>query len=308
MGTVGIVGLGAVGTSIGLALRATGEVTIGFDTSSRHLEQSMELGAIGAKAPGLHGFARCRAIFVAVPPGDVVEVSRAVLEASDAVVIDVASVKTEIANAIRSPRFVPSHPLRGTHLSGPAAGRRDLFVGATWAVCPCTWTCIDRVAIAEDLIRKMGAEPLRLDAAEHDAVMATTSHLPHVAASGLVHVLGARDQALARRMVGRGFLDTTRIARASPALWADITLHNRAEVSESITELVDRLQAVKAAITQGDAQGVMEFFSEAHRLMEDALPPDAGLPARPRIREISGALNPRNRRRRALAGELGGAH
>jgi prephenate dehydrogenase len=305
---VGIVGLGAVGTSIGLALRAAGEATMGFDTSIRHLEQSMDRGAIGAKSTALEAFGCCKAVFVAVPPGKVVAVSRRLLEITDATVVDVASVKAAISNAIRHPRFVPSHPLRGTHLSGPSAGRKDLFIGGVWAVCPTGCTCPNRLTMAESLIRRMGAEPLRLDAAEHDAVMAATSHLPHVAASTLVHVLGNRDPATARRMVGGGFLDTTRIARASPSLWADITLHNRTEVSGSISEMVNRLEEIKEAIDKGDRERVLAFFGDAYRLMEDSLPQPQVPPRARRVRPVSGVFSMRNRRRALVAGELGGVH
>lgn len=306
---VGIVGLGAVGTSIGLALRAAGEATMGFDTSSRHLEQSIDLGAIGTRSPTLEDFACCKAVFVAVPPAEVVRVSQRLLKITDATVLDVASVKGPISIAIRDRRFVPSHPLRGTHLSGPSAGRKDLFTGGVWAVCPTPWTCPLRLTMAEDLIRRMGAEPLRLDAAEHDAVIAATSHLPHVAASTLVHVLSTHDQSLAGRMVGNGFLDTTRIARANPSLWADITLHNRAEVSGSISEMVDRLEAIREAIEEGDRDRVLAFFADACRLMEESLPPHSRLRTVPRkLRKSSSGLPVRNRRRRILASELGGVH
>ncbi|MDQ4142808.1 MAG: prephenate dehydrogenase/arogenate dehydrogenase family protein [Actinomycetota bacterium] len=305
---VGIVGVGAVGTSIGLALRGGGEVTIGFDASPRHLEQSRDMGAIRVMASGFEELSACKAIFIAVPPREVVPVSRVLLEVGGGAVIDVASVKGEIADAVRDPRFVPSHPLRGTHLSGPSAGRKDLFVGAAWVVCPTSWTCLKQVAAAEDLIRKMGAEPLRLDPDRHDAVMATTSHLPHVVASCLVHALGRVDRGLAGRMVGGGFLDTTRIARANPALWADIGIRNRQELADAITELVNRLQAVKAALGEGDAQQVLAFFSEARGLMDDLFPEGVHVTPRSKRRELVGVLSPRPRQPHRLAGELQGAH
>jgi prephenate dehydrogenase len=292
-----------------LALRAAGEITIGFDISARHLELSADAGAITRRSSGLTGFSGCKAVFVAVAPGDVVGVSRTLLELTDATVVDVASVKAEIAHAIREPRFVPSHPLRGTHLSGPAAGRKDLFLGGVWAVCPSPWTSLEGLFLAQDLIRKMGAEPLPLDPSEHDKIMATTSHLPHVAAASLVHVLGALDHALACRMVGDGFLDTTRIARASSSLWADITLHNREEVSGSISEMVNRLEAVKCAVDAGDREGILSFFADASRLIEDRLPQQHPIPTRShKARRPSVALSLPNRRQRPLAGELGGVY
>lgn len=265
-------GLGAIGASIGLALRNNGQVVLGLDLCRSTSQAAERMGAVNRAVGRTGDFDRCRAIFVAVPPGRVVEIAREVLEETGATVIDVSSVKAEIAQALPHPRFVPSHPMAGTHLSGPAGARSDLFAGTTWAVCPTLWTSRSRLLTTENLIRAMGAKPLRIDAAEHDAVLASTSHLPHVVASGLVHVLGERDGNAVAPLVGQGFLDTTRIARANPELWTDITLHNREEVGRSITRMVDRLQAVGDAIAGGDREHVLEFFAEAGRMIEQSLP------------------------------------
>jgi prephenate dehydrogenase len=265
---VGVVGLGAVGASIGLALRRDGMLVVGHDSLPRHARAAIDLGAVSKLSVGLSGFADCGAIFVAVPPHDIVEVARRLLDATRATVVDVGSVKGGIAEALRHPRFVPSHPIRGTHLSGPSAGTEDLFSGATWAVCPTAATSNTSLNVAEALIRRMGARPLRLAPGEHDRLVARTSHLPHVAATALVHVVGGRNGTSASRLIGEGFLDTTRVARAAPSLWADITLHNRSEVSESIAELIDRLHEVQAAIDAGDHRAVLAFFAHAGRLME----------------------------------------
>jgi prephenate dehydrogenase len=300
---VGIVGLGAVGASIGLALNAAGRTTIGMDTSPENLSEALRIGAISRRCRRPEDLGSCRTIFVAVSPGAVVEVSRALLDSTGATVVDVASVKSQIARAISSPRFVPSHPLAGTHLSGPAGARRDLFQDATWLVCPTRSTSRTRLIMTENLIRTMGAEPLRMDPDEHDAVLASTSHLPHVAASGLVHVLAGFDPSVAGRLVGTGFLDTTRIARSNPNLWADITLHNRTEVSRSIGEMVDRLQSVGRAISEGNREGVLAFFADACRLMEDSLPA-----ARPPAPATTRVISFQNSRVLPAGAELGGVH
>lgn len=300
---MGIVGLGAVGTSIGLALSAAGRTTVGMDSSRANLDEALRMGAVSRRCRGPEDFGMCRTVFVAVPPGAVAEVSRSLLDATGATVVDVASVKSQIAKAVSSPRFVPSHPLAGTHLSGPAGARRDLFHNATWMVCPTRGTSRTRLIMTENLIRTMGAEPLRMAPDEHDAVLASTSHLPHVAASGLVHVLAGFDPSVAGRLVGTGFLDTTRIARSNPNLWADITLHNRTEVSRSIGEMVHRLQEVKEAISDGDREGVLAFFADACRLMEDSLPAHpAAPPATTRV------ISFQNARSIPMTTELEGVH
>lgn len=268
---VGIVGLGAMGTSIGLALKSAGVTTVGFDVCPANLLRALELGAIGRGLSGMAPFAGCGEIFVAVPPAQVIPVARELLQSTRATVIDIASVKADIAQAIRHPRFVPSHPLRGTHLTGPDAARKDLFAGGIWVLCPNEDTSRRGLAAVESLVRKMGAESLKMDPGKHDVLIATTSHLPHLAASGLVHVLGNRDP-IARRLVSGGFLDTTRIARSNPQLWADIAMHNRGELSRSLDELIELLAGVKRALKGQDSEGLTAFFTDANRLMEKGLP------------------------------------
>lgn len=306
--SIGIVGLGAIGASIGLALRGAGLRTVGCDLSRANLREAWDLGAITEEQPGIEGLGGCGEIFVAVPPGVVVPTIEQLLRSTRATIIDVASVKAEIANTVSDPRFVPSHPLRGTHLSGPGAARVDLFAGAVWIVCPTEHTSPAATAAVGELITLMGAEALRMTPNQHDAMVATTSHLPHVAASSLVHVLGNRDP-LARRLVAGGFLDTTRIARANPDLWAQITMHNRLEVSGSIDELIDRLTDVKAALARQDHEELREFFSKASRMMEDGLPASTHKRAVPRKQPaVFRFTSVVNRRRRQVATELGGAH
>ncbi|MGQ0678110.1 MAG: prephenate dehydrogenase [Actinomycetota bacterium] len=306
---VGIVGLGAIGASIGLSLRSAGIFAIGFDRSLTHLRRALDMGAISRAVTGPDELTECREVFVAVPPAAVVTVVRNVLALTDATVLDVASVKADIVRAILSPRFVPSHPLRGTHLSGPDAARGDLFAGALWVTCPVSTTDPAALEDAEHLIRLTGADPLRMTAAEHDSYLATTSHLPHVAASGLVNVLGSRDPA-ARRLVAGGFLDTTRIARANPELWAEITWHNRTEVSGTISELIKQLSSVKEALDEGNRSEVLAYFTDASQLMEWAMPtnpPDRapGSTIKPALRTRTAAAY---RHRHQVVTELGGAH
>jgi len=280
---VGIVGLGAIGASIGLALGEAGVSVTGFDVSRMHLGQAVDMGAVERWVPDLQSFGDCAEVVVAVPPRDVVAVASELLRSTDATIVDVASVKAEIVDAIRDPRFIPSHPLRGTHLTGPKAARSDLFDGGVWVLCPHETTSCRSLAAAEGLVRKMGSEPLWMSAREHDVLVATTSHLPHLAASGLVHVLGKRDP-MACRLVSGGFLDTTRIARSNPQLWAEITMHNREEITGSIDELIELLAGVRTALAQQDHEGVVAFFSDACHLMDQGLPAPA--PAKPQARHV----------------------
>lgn len=270
---VGIVGLGAIGTSIGLSLNRAGIRAVGLDVSSAHLEKAVRRGAIERAVPELERLGSCDPVFVAVPPSEVPGVAGPLLATGDATVVDVASVKAGIAAGVRNPNFVPSHPLRGTHLTGPEAARVDLFDGGVWVICSDRSTPAGRIQRLEHLVRRMGALPVRLTPAEHDSYLAVTSHLPHLVASSLVHLLGRRDP-IARALVGTGFLDTTRVARANPALWADIAINNHSELSCALDELIGVLASVSSALRSRDARAVEGFFSQAAQLA-------GGLPALP---------------------------
>lgn len=274
---VGIVGMGALGTSIGLGLRKAGVSALGYDTSRENLEHARRSGAVSVACGSPAAMSGCKVVFVAVPPRETAAAVRSVLSVTRAAVIDVASVKAAIVREVTHCRFVPSHPLAGTHLSGPQGARDGLFDGATWVFCPSPSTSRARLAAAEDVVRTLGARPLRMSAAEHDAAVASTSHLPHIAASGLVHALRRHDLSDMHRLVGGGFLDTTRIARANPELWTDIALSNREEIGRSVDWLIEKLTAVGRAIGDGDRDAVLDFFAAAQSLIEtQILNPAAG--------------------------------
>lgn len=271
---MGIVGVGAIGSSIGMAYRAAGNPVFGLDPSSKHLDLALGRRAISRACETVQDLAGCRTVFVATPPGAVVGAVREALQASGGTVLDVASVKVPVMQAVDHPRFVASHPMRGTHLSGPQGASIRLFHGATWALCPGRATSPSALDDAFEAVTALGAEPLVIDACTHDEVVAATSHLPHIAASALVNVVGATNPALAGRLIGGGFLDTTCIARANPQMWADIVLANSEEVTRTVDELVGQLHELSEAVAAGDRAAVQAFFRGSANLLTQLAGPD----------------------------------
>ncbi|HEY5989427.1 MAG TPA: prephenate dehydrogenase [Streptosporangiaceae bacterium] len=190
---------------------------------------------------------------VAVPPAAVAS-SLAAAQAANLArsYTDVASVKSlplrqawELGCDLTS--FVPGHPLSGRERSGPAAARADLFLGRPWVICPTPEISPDAVADVTALIRICRAEPLRLDAEEHDRYVALVSHAPHVAAAAMAARLAdAPAEALA--LAGQGLRDVTRIAAGDVGLWTQILTANAAPVARVLADVAADLSAVAEAL------------------------------------------------------------
>ncbi len=152
-------------------------------------------------------------------------------------ITDVGSTKREIVAALGADqRFIGGHPLAGAETAGVGNARADLFVGARWYLTPTERSGGLHYDRLQRAIAALGARPQAIEAATHDRLMATVSHLPHVRRQRLVaQALGelTRDS---ERMpeVGPSFRDTTRVAGSNPAIWADIFSSNREAVAEAV--------------------------------------------------------------------------
>ena len=270
-----IIGIGLIGGSLARALRANGyvrEVT-GYGRSVGNLQQAVELGVIDRAEASLADAVRDADMAVLALPvgcmGEVLDQLGPVL-AEHAVVTDVGSVKGSVVAAARAAlktrfaRFVPGHPLAGTEQSGVAASQADLFLQRRVILTPEAET--DPAALNE--VRTMweaaGAQVATLSAADHDRILAASSHLPHMLAYCLVDMVVRHDDHRAiMEYAATGFRDTTRIAGSDPVMWRDICLANRDALLDALRQYVDDLGALTAAIEKGDGPWLLETFTRA---------------------------------------------
>jgi prephenate dehydrogenase len=265
---VGIAGLGAIGTSIGRDLVGAGSDCTGYDINPEHTLKAVDIGAVTRSVPSLSGLGGCDAIFLSVPPGRVLEVATALRESTDATLIDVASAKSFLAAGKQDPDFVPSHPMRGTNLRGPAAAREGLFRGAPWAITPGATTSPASVAIAERLIRLTGATPVFMDPWTHDRICARISHLPHILSSALVLAALSQESTEARLLAGASFHAQARFATGNPALWLEIVSSNKEAIMQALNDYISRLEGFLRDLKDGDQAAVRAFFCTAAELVE----------------------------------------
>jgi prephenate dehydrogenase len=231
-----VLGLGLIGGSV---LRRAGGVGWDPDPAAREAARSAGLAVVDdrdALAPD--------AVLVCAPPGATAPVMLDALRRwPDAVVFDAASVKRPIADALAGAdpaRFLLSHPLAGREANGFAASDPALFVGAVWAACPVPGTRVALLAELSALTDRLGAVLTVVSPADHDRLVARTSHAPHLIAAALA-ASAIRGEPLAAVTSGGALRDMTRVAAADPELWREIVRLNGDEVAEA-------LQAFAAAL------------------------------------------------------------
>jgi prephenate dehydrogenase len=144
--------------------------------------------------------------------------------------------------------FIGGHPLAGAATGGLESARPDLFAGRPWLL---TRTTSEVPRELTDFIDALGAKPQVISADEHDSLVAYLSHLPQLAASALMHVVGHRAGEEGLALAGRGLSDTTRLASSPAAIWRDIAATNRDNLSRAIDELIEALQQLKPGSADG---------------------------------------------------------
>jgi len=290
--TAGVIGLGLVGGSVALALRDAGYEVGGTDTDDAAVERALADGIVDrAELPS-----DASLTVVATPVDSIPDGVKTALAETPGWVTDTGSVKGPIAEAISHERFVPSHPMAGSEQSGLDGARPDLFRGAAWVITPTIETSDQALASMHDFVVSLGADPLTLTPAAHDRMVATVSHVPHLAAAALMNVANRRsDEHLAMlRLAAGGFRDMTRIASGSPDIWPPICLQNADAITEALDEVIDGLTGLRDAVADENVDAIRSALVEA-RAARVNLPTTVPLPPglaeiRVRIKDERGQL------------------
>ncbi|HLI14887.1 MAG TPA: prephenate dehydrogenase [Acidimicrobiales bacterium] len=277
-----VVGLGLIGTSLALALRKAGWTVYGTDVDAGRAARAVELGAIEGPAALEPAEAGAAVAFVATPVRAIAGVARDLLErdaTGTLVVSDVGGVKGEVVRRVDHPRFVGGHPMAGSEQEGPDGADGDLFAGATWVLTPTARTDARAFGLVREAVAAIGAEPVALDPARHDRLVALVSHVPHLAAANLMDLAAdaAVEHGVLLRLAAGGFRDMTRIAAGDPAIWPDIFAENAPAVLAALDGLAGRLAEARRIVAEGDWPALVALLERA-KVARRNLPPRAPVP------------------------------
>lgn len=269
-----IIGIGLIGSSLARALREnhlTSRIVVA-DQNAEHRAKALELGlADDAFANAADAVRDADLVILSVPigaSGHIAEIIAPALKAG-CIVTDVGSAKQAVLRDVaphipNSVAFVPGHPIAGTEHSGPEAGFATLFTGRWTILTPEEKTDPEAVKKIRLMWERIGAKVELMNAAQHDRVLAITSHLPHLIAYTIVGTaadLETDTQSEVIKYSAGGFRDFTRIAASDPVMWRDIFLNNREAVLEIAQRLTEDLTALQKAIRRGDGETLLTMFT-----------------------------------------------
>jgi prephenate dehydrogenase len=265
-----VLGVGLIGGSIGLAAKERlGSEIAGWGPNRPSVDRAIELGAIDVPAGSIEeACAGAEVVFCAGPVSALPDLVAAALAASadDTVVTDAGSTKRQLVAALgEDERFIGGHPLAGAETAGVANARADLFEGARWYLTPTEHSSGILYDRLQRTVAGLGARPQAIDAAAHDRLMATVSHLPHVLANVLAAQAAAELTRDSERLpeVGPSFRDATRVAGSNPSIWGDIFSGNSDAVTAAIDDAIARLREARELIDAGDAEAIAAWHALA---------------------------------------------
>ncbi len=272
---VAVIGVGLIGGSFALALKQAGACghVVGAGRNAANVKLALERGILDSVAAdavaAAHG---ADLVLLAAPVAQFPKIFQDIGSVLNpkAVVTDGGSTKRDVIAAARKglgrkiAQFVPAHPIAGAEKSGAAAASAELFRGRRVIVTPLPENPDSSVRRIEAAWSACGARISRMDAQEHDAVLAAVSHLPHLLAFALVHEIAGRENSeqLFSYAAG-GFRDFTRIASSHPEMWRDICLANKDHLLKELSRFEKSLKRIGSLLESGDAAALEKLFADA---------------------------------------------
>lgn len=277
LGKICIVGLGLIGGSIGMAVirRRLALKVYGLVRREESIEEAYRYGVVHTATmdPG-EAVSGSEMVIMAVPIGVMEGIAEMIkpFVRKGCVVTDVGSSKRRVVGKLEKifhplNPFVGGHPMAGSERRGMSASRPDLFERAVCILTPTGRTDKEAVGRVSELWENLGSRVSLLSPGSHDRIIAAVSHLPHVMAVALMNYLGSRRKDVLRYS-GSGLRDLTRIAAASPDLWADICMSNKDELSMILEGYITYLSGLREVLEKGDCGKLRRALVRAKELRD----------------------------------------
>ena len=270
---IGFIGLGLIGGSIAKTIRRIhpDSIIYGFDTDIDSLKMAKEDGTLTQYFEMLDStFSSCDIIFLCAPVSNNIEYLMIPFNSFKySVSNNVGSVKEPIQSAIKElgmeSNFIGGHPMVGSEKSGYAHANDHLLENAYYFLTPSERTLFQLTTKFSSFIQGLGALAVSLKPEEHDFITAAISHVPHIVAEELVHLVrrADRNNGMLKQLAAGGFKDITRIASSSPVMWEQICENNSSNIKTLLTSMIHDLQEVIDQLDKENGAYVNEYFKEA---------------------------------------------
>ncbi len=268
----GIIGLGLIGGSLGLALKESAmfKRIVGLDNNEVHLQQALSLGLID-EGVELEKIKQCDVIFLATPVEAILEILPQLIGVSPhTTIIDLGSTKYLISQnippSIRK-NFICAHPMSGTENFGPKAAFKDLLPHHIIVLTDLEQSGEFQISMAKEIFITLKMNIIKMDSKSHDNHAAFISHLPHIISYALANtVLSQQNPKDILTLAGGGFKSMVRIAKSSPKMWSDISKQNREEILKSLEYFQKEINFAKELINSQKWEELENWMAEANSL------------------------------------------
>ena len=280
MKRLGIIGLGLIGGSMAIDLKRKGfaQTILGVDADPVNAAAAEKIGLVDRVVSLEECVDQSDVIIIAVPVNAALKLLPMILDrfeqtdAKDKVVLDVCSTKEHLSRSVKyhSKRkmYVASHPMSGTEYSGPWAALPGLFDGRAGIICDSEESDRRAVKVVEELYSTLNMRIIYMNSTNHDVHTAYVSHVSHVISFALAQTVleKEKDEKHIFDLASGGFASTARLAKSGADMWTPILLQNSDNVLRVMDTYIDKLNAFRKAISDGDEDAVRRLIEEANKI------------------------------------------
>ena len=270
---IGIIGLGLMGGSLGLALKKFPKkyTIIGYDHNKKHQEDALKLELIDKLANSFDEIKSCDVIILTIPVDAIIKTAQTLIDVEkDCTIIDFGSSKGKIDAAIPAiirKNFVTAHPMTGTEKFGPTAAIEELYSDKIMVLCNQEKSDELQKKVALKLFEDIKAKVVFMGADEHDKHAAFISHMPHAVSYAIANsVMKQEDPESITALAGGGFRSMSRIAKSSPNMWEDIFRQNKENLLSSMKAFNEEMQLCQSMIENEEWEALHKWMADANKL------------------------------------------
>lgn len=277
---LGVIGLGLIGGSMAIDLKRRGFAAevLGVDADPVNASAAEKMGLVDRVVSFDECVDSSDLVIVAVPVGAALRLLPMVLDrfertgAADKIVIDVCSTKEQLARQVKyhplRSRYVASHPMSGTEYSGPWAAKSGLFDGRAGIICDSQESDAKAVKVVESLYDTLNMRIIYMNSSSHDVHTAYVSHVSHVTSFALALTVleKEKDEKHIFDLASGGFSSTVRLAKSGADMWTPIFMQNSDNVLRVMDTYIEKMNAFRKAIADGDEKTVHELIEEANKI------------------------------------------
>ena len=280
MKNLGVIGLGLIGGSMAIDLKRKGfaQTVLGVDADPVNAAAAEKIGLVDRVVSLEECVDQSDVIIIAVPVNAALKLLPMILDrfeqtdAKDKVVLDVCSTKEHLSRSVkyhsRRKMYVASHPMSGTEYSGPWAALPGLFDGRAGIICDSEESDRRAVKVVEELYSTLNMRIIYMNSTNHDVHTAYVSHVSHVISFALAQTVleKEKDEKHIFDLASGGFASTARLAKSGADMWTPILLQNSDNVLRVMDTYIDKLNAFRKAISDGDEDAVRRLIEEANKI------------------------------------------